>query len=103
MGNSLWHPAICQSGSWMSELEQGLGSSISRSKFFPLMEGEGRYYGVVLTISRRHFPQVDVLGTDLSPIQPAGVVPENCQFEVGDAELDWIWPVVGIPGPSWYR
>ncbi|KAI3396157.1 hypothetical protein diail_420 [Diaporthe ilicicola] len=35
------------------------------------------------------YPGSAVIGTDLSPIQPA-VVPGNCSFEVGDAEdADW--------------
>ncbi|RMJ21174.1 Methyltransferase [Aspergillus sp. HF37] len=34
------------------------------------------------------FPSADVVGTDLSPIQPAWV-PPNCYFEVDDFESDW--------------
>ncbi|KAF8543714.1 S-adenosyl-L-methionine-dependent methyltransferase [Trichophaea hybrida] len=34
------------------------------------------------------YPSAQVLGTDLSPIQPKWV-PPNCSFEVDDAELDW--------------
>ncbi|KAH8802850.1 S-adenosyl-L-methionine-dependent methyltransferase [Xylogone sp. PMI_703] len=34
------------------------------------------------------FPSAKVIGTDLSPIQPA-FVPPNCQFEVDDAEDTW--------------
>ncbi|KAK1534136.1 methyltransferase domain-containing protein [Colletotrichum costaricense] len=34
------------------------------------------------------FPQV--LGVDLSPIQP-GFVPPNCSFEVDDVEKEWLW------------
>ncbi|KAF8241895.1 S-adenosyl-L-methionine-dependent methyltransferase [Wilcoxina mikolae CBS 423.85] len=33
-------------------------------------------------------PQAEVIGTDLSPIQPRWV-PPNCRFEVDDAELEW--------------
>ena len=36
------------------------------------------------------FPAAEVLGTDLSPIQP-DYVPPNCRFEVDDAEDDWIF------------
>lgn len=35
-------------------------------------------------------PESDVLGTDLSPIQPE-YVPPNCRFEVDDAEDDWVF------------
>ncbi|CCX06893.1 Similar to mRNA 3' acc. no. Q4IPA4 [Pyronema omphalodes CBS 100304] len=34
------------------------------------------------------YPMAEVIGTDLSPIQPMWV-PPNCKFEVDDAELDW--------------
>jgi SAM-dependent methyltransferase len=36
------------------------------------------------------FPSADVIGTDLSPIQPA-FVPPNCRFEVDDAEDEWVY------------
>ncbi|CCX12957.1 Similar to UMTA [Verticillium albo-atrum VaMs.102]; acc. no. XP_003004874 [Pyronema omphalodes CBS 100304] len=34
------------------------------------------------------YPMAEVIGTDLSPIQPSWV-PANCRFEVDDAMLDW--------------
>ena len=34
------------------------------------------------------FPSAEVIGVDLSPIQPNWVVP-NVRFEVDDLELDW--------------
>jgi hypothetical protein len=37
------------------------------------------------------FPSAEVIGTDLSPIQPS-FVPANCKFELDDANLDWTWP-----------
>jgi ubiquinone/menaquinone biosynthesis C-methylase UbiE len=37
----------------------------------------------------RH-PAANVIGTDLSPIQP-GFVPKNCFFEIDDAEDDWLY------------
>jgi SAM-dependent methyltransferase len=36
------------------------------------------------------YPNAQVAGTDLSPIQPVWV-PENLQFYVDDAEADWTW------------
>ncbi|KAF8250346.1 S-adenosyl-L-methionine-dependent methyltransferase [Wilcoxina mikolae CBS 423.85] len=36
------------------------------------------------------YPMAEVIGLDLSPIQPAWV-PPNCRFEVDDAELDWTY------------
>ncbi|RYP63180.1 hypothetical protein DL771_009411 [Monosporascus sp. 5C6A] len=35
-------------------------------------------------------PEAQVIGTDLSPIQPYWV-PPNCQFEIDNAELPWTW------------
>lgn len=37
------------------------------------------------------FPSAEVIGTDLSPIQPAWV-PPNCKFELDDAQLPWTFP-----------
>ena len=37
------------------------------------------------------FPAADVVGTDLSPIQPTWV-PSNLQFVIDDCLLDWTWP-----------
>jgi SAM-dependent methyltransferase len=37
------------------------------------------------------YPSAEVIGTDLSPIQPKWV-PPNCRFEVDDAELEWMYP-----------
>jgi hypothetical protein len=36
------------------------------------------------------YPSANVIGTDLSPIQPL-FVPPNCHFEVDDAEDDWVY------------
>ncbi|KAF6790741.1 hypothetical protein CSOJ01_14474 [Colletotrichum sojae] len=36
------------------------------------------------------FPSAEVIGVDLSPIQP-GWVPPNCKFEIDDLEKDWTW------------
>lgn len=37
------------------------------------------------------FPNAEVTGTDLSPIQPAWV-PPNVKFELDDATDEWTWP-----------
>lgn len=37
------------------------------------------------------FPHAEVIGTDLSPIQPSWTLP-NCTFIIDDAELEWHWP-----------
>lgn len=36
------------------------------------------------------FPSAEVIGTDLSPIQPS-FVPPNLKFELDDAQLDWTY------------
>jgi len=37
------------------------------------------------------FPNVEVLGTDITPIQP-NWVPPNVSFVIDDANQDWAWP-----------
>ncbi|KPM36931.1 hypothetical protein AK830_g9631 [Neonectria ditissima] len=37
-------------------------------------------------------PQAEVIGVDLSPIQPS-FVPPNCKFEIDDLEKEWTWKV----------
>ncbi|KAF2281277.1 S-adenosyl-L-methionine-dependent methyltransferase [Westerdykella ornata] len=37
------------------------------------------------------YPEANVIGTDLSPIQPEWV-PPNCRFEIDDVTLDWTFP-----------
>ncbi|RPA74305.1 S-adenosyl-L-methionine-dependent methyltransferase [Ascobolus immersus RN42] len=36
------------------------------------------------------YPEAEVIGTDLSPIQPSWV-PPNVKFEVDDCEDEWLW------------
>ncbi|KAH0611894.1 uncharacterized protein H6S33_009946 [Morchella sextelata] len=36
------------------------------------------------------YPSAEVIGTDLSPIQPSWV-PPNVHFQIDDAESDWTW------------
>ncbi|KAG7106465.1 Secondary metabolism regulator LAE1 like protein [Verticillium longisporum] len=38
------------------------------------------------------FPSAEVLGTDISAVQPSWL-PPNCKFEIDDAQLDWTFPV----------
>jgi hypothetical protein len=38
------------------------------------------------------FPSAEIVGTDISPIQPPWV-PPNCKFEIDDAQELWTWPV----------
>ena len=47
------------------------------------------------------FPSAEILGTDISAVQPSWV-PPNCKFEIDDAQLDWTFPVefVAIDGKA---
>lgn len=36
------------------------------------------------------FPGAEVVGTDLSPVQP-DFVPPNCKFEIDDCNNEWTW------------
>lgn len=38
------------------------------------------------------FPECEVFGTDIAPIQPTDQVPVNVEFHMEDAEDEWIWP-----------
>ncbi|KAJ4863115.1 methyltransferase domain-containing protein [Trichoderma breve] len=37
------------------------------------------------------FPSAEIIGTDISPIQPTWV-PPNCIFHIEDAQLEWTYP-----------
>ncbi|GKT61711.1 SAM-dependent methyltransferase [Colletotrichum tofieldiae] len=37
------------------------------------------------------FPSAEVIGVDVSPIQPTWV-PPNCKFQIDDIEQSWTWP-----------
>ncbi|KAK2008971.1 methyltransferase domain-containing protein [Colletotrichum eremochloae] len=41
------------------------------------------------------FPEAEVVGIDLSPIQPTWV-PPNVRFIVDDAEAEWLWPANSV-------
>jgi cyclopropane fatty-acyl-phospholipid synthase-like methyltransferase len=43
------------------------------------------------------YPAAEVIGTDLSPIQPVWI-PPNCRFEVDDAEQEWTFKEVCMHG-----
>ncbi|KAK1826935.1 Demethylmenaquinone methyltransferase [Podospora conica] len=38
------------------------------------------------------YPECEVFGTDIAPIQPTDQVPVNVEFHMEDAEDEWIWP-----------
>jgi precorrin-6B methylase 2 len=45
------------------------------------------------------YPMAEVIGTDLSPIQPKWC-PPNCKFEIDDAEQVWTYAPVCLPPPD---
>ncbi|KKZ65565.1 hypothetical protein EMCG_08590, partial [[Emmonsia] crescens] len=47
-------------------------------------------YGKSLPFWPDAHPSAEVIGVDLSPIQPF-YVPPNCSFEIDDLEKDWTW------------
>ncbi|KAF7518594.1 hypothetical protein G7054_g13409 [Neopestalotiopsis clavispora] len=66
---------------WMpnDEAEQG-----------PRHRHRNRDMGIRVCPEATENPQSDVLGTDVSPIQPY-FVPTNCRFEVDDVEDEWVY------------
>lgn len=36
------------------------------------------------------YKSAEIIGTDLSPVQPA-FVPPNCKFEIDDASSEWVF------------
>ncbi|PKS11171.1 hypothetical protein jhhlp_002932 [Lomentospora prolificans] len=47
--------------------------------------------GIWVTDFADECPNAEVIGTDLSPIQPSWV-PPNCKFEIDNCEMDWTYP-----------
>ncbi|RDW64247.1 hypothetical protein BP5796_10749 [Coleophoma crateriformis] len=69
----------------------------NRLHFAPIEEIQGGFHtvldigtgtGIWAMEFATAYPHVSVIGTDLSPIQPE-YVPQNCQFEIDDAEDQW--------------
>ena len=52
-----------------------------------LMSNDGRTEEVCSDMADM-FPSAEIIGTDLSPIQPQWV-PPNCQFEIDDCTEEW--------------
>ncbi|KAK1460548.1 methyltransferase [Colletotrichum cuscutae] len=76
---------------WEQELESGRLTLVSDE----LMTGsnafgEGFDECETDTVLADAYPGSEVIGVDLSAIQP-DLVPANCSFEIDDLELDWPW------------
>lgn len=46
--------------------------------------------GIWATDIADRFPDAEVIGTDLSPVQP-GMQPDNCRFEIDDCCSEWVY------------
>ncbi|KNG82938.1 putative SAM domain methyltransferase [Aspergillus nomiae NRRL 13137] len=53
-----------------------------------MAEYEAKHIGSTSLTVDSQYPEAQVIGTDLSPIQPSWV-PPNCAFEIDDFELPW--------------
>ncbi|CAK7227828.1 hypothetical protein SCUCBS95973_006673 [Sporothrix curviconia] len=67
-----------------NDASEGPDSAATAHRVLDLGTGTGIW---AIDFAEAH-PAADVLGTDLSPIQPE-YVPANCRFEIDDAEDDW--------------
>lgn len=47
--------------------------------------------GIWATDIADKFFDAEVIGTDLSPVQP-GMQPDNCRFEIDDCMSEWVYP-----------
>lgn len=66
--------------------ELGLAPVVNPQSVLDIGTGTGIW---AIEYELRH-PSAQVLGTDLSPIQPE-FVPPNCRFEVDDADDEWVY------------
>jgi SAM-dependent methyltransferase len=73
LGGRLYRSPIVEHGTPQNVLDIGTGTGIWALDFAD------------------HHPSADVLGIDLSPIQPEWTAP-NCRFLVDDAESQWTYP-----------
>lgn len=74
---------------WMLTLHDEMHLSPVKNPRLVLDIGTGT--GIWAIEFANRFPSANVIGTDLSPIQPE-FIPSNCQFEVDDLEDQWNYP-----------
>lgn len=75
---------------WLLTLQGELGLSPKATHGAKRVLDAGTGTGVWAIEYADQYPEAEVVGVDLSPIQPA-LVPPNCSFEVDDLEKDWLW------------
>lgn len=75
---------------WLFTLRGDLGLSPKATGGAKRVLDAGTGTGIWAIEYADQFPESEVIGVDLSPIQP-GLVPPNCLFESDDLEKDWLW------------
>ncbi|CAF3557333.1 unnamed protein product [Fusarium graminearum] len=73
---------------WKRILDIGTGTGIWAMEVGMYKTPQGGASELLIMVSADEHPEAEVLGVDLSPIQP-GMVPLNCRFEIDDLEDDW--------------
>lgn len=71
-----------------------LGGAITSSQIAPNLHkvlDVGTGTGIWAMEMGDQYPSAEILGVDLTPIQP-GWVPPNVRFELDDITLPWLWP-----------
>ena len=68
-----------------------MASSTSRPSDQPLGSDSDIGTGIWAMVFAGTGPLTRVIGNDLSSIQSKTLVPPNCQFQVADAEQNWIF------------
>ncbi|RMJ02372.1 hypothetical protein CDV36_015362 [Fusarium kuroshium] len=75
---------------WLLTLDGDLGLSPKISEPAKRVLDAGTGTGIWAVEYADLHPESEVIGVDLSPIQPS-LVPPNCTFEVDDLEKEWTW------------
>ncbi|KAH6898135.1 S-adenosyl-L-methionine-dependent methyltransferase [Thelonectria olida] len=93
-----WGPNDEQQNNGLDMIHNALLMTLDNELFFaPIGDNPGRVLdvgtgtGIWAIDFADSYPQAEVTGTDLSPIQPAWS-PPNCQFVIDDCLQDWTWP-----------
>ncbi|RTE78702.1 hypothetical protein BHE90_006787 [Fusarium euwallaceae] len=94
-----WAPNDEQQNQGLDMIHNGLLMALDDKLFFaPIGDHPGRVLdvgtgtGIWAIDFGDQFPETEVIGTDLSPIQPTWV-PPNVEFIIEDCLLDWTWPL----------
>ncbi|CAI4215651.1 unnamed protein product [Parascedosporium putredinis] len=75
---------------WLLSLRGELGLSPKAMQGAKRVLDAGTGTGIWAIEYADQHPESEVIGVDLSPIQPS-LVPPNCAFEIDDLEKEWTW------------